>query len=446
MPDATEMYAIALAACTIGLGVLLSLSHRGGDFPVVSVVALASVAWFAEKQSVQLTSNAQMSVSVMPVLFAAVVYGPVAAMAVGAGALVAEFGRPYTRWLVWTATRALAAGLAGFAAAVVSSDTRALSSLLLAVAVAGVVEAVADIGLGALTLVVRRSGSVIRTAKAMARLVVGLTPIYIPVLAILAYAYQRVSPWTVVLFFAPAIAAQRLFVLYQEQRRLTDDLVAANERLERANLSFATALVATLDARDRYTAGHSAAVAIYSRDIARKMGLSAEEQRLAHLAGLVHDIGKVGLPAGLLEKEGPLSLHERRLMESHSAIGERILANVEDYAEVAAVVRHHHERVDGRGYPDGLRGNEIPILSRVLAVADAYNAMTSDRPYRDAMPSRVARFRLAQAVSSQFDTMVVAAFEGILAAADESYRVGAGREFALQAQDHASQGAASQAA
>ena len=104
-------------------------------------------------------------------------------------------------------------------------------------------------------------------------------------------------------------------------------------------------------------------------------------------------------------------------METHSEIGERILAKVDDYAEIAAIVRHHHERFDGNGYPDSLAGDEIPLLSRVIAVADAYNAMTSDRPYREAMPSRVARLRLAQAVETQFDTSVVAAFEAILAGA-----------------------------
>jgi HD-GYP domain-containing protein (c-di-GMP phosphodiesterase class II) len=138
------------------------------------------------------------------------------------------------------------------------------------------------------------------------------------------------------------------------------------------------------------------------------------------------------LPAGLLEKPGALSLEERRQMEKHSVIGERILRNVEDYTEIAAIVRHHHERVDGNGYPDGLEGNDIPVLARIIAVADAYNAMTSDRPYRDAMPSRVARLRLAQAVESQFDTTVVAAFEAILASASEDYRMGKGAGFAFR--------------
>src|SRR5213594_1358138 len=149
------------------------------------------------------------------------------------------------------------------------------------------------------------------------------------------------------------------------------------------------------------------------------MGLSDEDQGLIHLCGLVHDIGKIGLPPGLLEKPGPLSLEERRVMETHSEIGERILAKVDDYAEISSIVRHHHERVDGNGYPDGLNSDEMPLLSRIIAVADAYNAMTSDRPYREAMPSRVARLRLAQSVETQFDLAVVAAFEAILAGATE---------------------------
>jgi putative nucleotidyltransferase with HDIG domain len=252
---------------------------------------------------------------------------------------------------------------------------------------------------------------------------------YGPLVAALALAYAEVSPWTAPLFFIPAIAAHRLYQLYQQQRELADSLASVNETLARANMSFAEGLIATLDARDRYTAGHSAAVAIYSRDIARRMGLSDEDQEKAYLCGLVHDIGKIGLPAGLLEKPGALTLEERRQMQEHSAIGEHILMRVDTYADIAKIVRFHHERIDGEGYPDRMHGDEIPLLSRIIAVADAYNAMTSDRPYRDAMPSRVARHRLAQAVESQFDTSVVAAFEAILAGADEDYRLGRRADF-----------------
>ena len=140
------------------------------------------------------------------------------------------------------------------------------------------------------------------------------------------------------------------------------------------------------------------------------MGLTEKEQQLAHLAGLVHDVGKIGVPTSILDKPAALSLEERRRMEEHSPIGERILAKVEAYGEIAKIVRHHHERVDGFGYPDGLVGEEIPLISRIICAADAYNAMTSDRPYRDAMPSSIARRRLLEAAGSQFDADVVDVF------------------------------------
>jgi putative nucleotidyltransferase with HDIG domain len=196
--------------------------------------------------------------------------------------------------------------------------------------------------------------------------------------------------------------------------------------------AFAMALVATLDARDRYTAGHSAAVAIYARDIAHALGLSESDQQLAYVCGLVHDIGVIGLPPGLLEKRGPLTPEEQARLQEHPVIGERILASVEDYAEVAKIVRHHHERVDGAGYPDGIAADEIPMVSRIVSVAEEYNAMTSNRAYRDAMPSRVARMRLAQEAGAQFDATVVIAFEAILAGAAEDYRTATREDFRLE--------------
>jgi putative nucleotidyltransferase with HDIG domain len=433
--EGVQWYAAALVAVNVVLAAALMASGIDLGGPVWVVVALGLVALMAEKQSVHISAHTQVSISALPILFAAVVQGPLAAMVVGACALLGDFGRPYTRWLVWTASRSLVAGLAGLAAFALVSDSSSFAGLLLAVAVAAIVEAAGDIGVTAITAALRRNGY-LEPVRAMSQLVLATVPLYTPLIAALAYAYRELSPWTLLLFFMPALAAQRLLTLYEEQRELAANLAQANQRLERANLSFASALVAALDARDRYTAGHSAAVAVYARDIAERLQLPEDQQQLAHLAGLVHDIGKVGLPAGLLEKPGALTLEERRIMEEHSVIGERILANVEDYCEIATIVRHHHERWDGNGYPDGIPGQEIPLISRIISVADAYNAMTSGRPYRDAMPSRVARLRLAQAVESQFDTTVVAAFEALLANASQEYLSGADANFALEAQRH----------
>ena len=417
-------YACVLAVVVGGIaGSLISSGARFG--PAVPIAALAALALYAEHQTVRLSATTELSVSFLPLVFAAVVFGPLAAMAVGAFALLGEFRTPHLRWLTWTLIRATVGAAAGLAALSVHRfGGGGFGWLLLAVAVAATTNGLVDVALNAVPPALRGTGSAGAVGRAVVPLLAAAIPLYTPIIAVLAYAYVFVSPWTVALFFLPATAAQRLFILYREQRETAEQLSVANAQLERAGLSFATALVATLDARDRYTAGHSAAVAVYSRDIAKRMGLTEEEQQLAYLAGLVHDIGKIGLPPGLLEKPGPLTLDERRVMEEHSVIGERILERVENYAEIATVVRHHHERADGNGYPDGLHTEEIPLLARIIAVADAYNAMTSDRPYRDAMPTRVARLRLAQAVETQFDTSVVAAFEAILAGATETYRSG----------------------
>ena len=387
----------------------------------------------------KLSSTVDESISALPMLFAAVLFGPLAAMIVAAASMLGDFTKPYLRWGIYTSSRAITASIVGAVAFAVSGAIENRSvAIAVSTIVAAVVAQVLDVFFASMTVYLRRRGGAVETARLLLPVAAAAIPLYAPLVALLAIGYDQLSAWATMLFFVPALAAQRLYTLYQAQRQLTDNLTDANEQLERANLSFAAALVATLDARDQYTAGHSAAVAIYSRDIAERMGLDASEQQKAHLAGLVHDIGKIGLPPGLLEKAGPLTLEERRVMQRHSEIGERILVNVDTYSEIAHVVRHHHERIDGNGYPDGLTEPEIPLLSRIIAVADAYNAMTSNRPYREAMPSRVARMRLAQAVGTQFDTSVVAAFEAILATADEDYRLGLSADFnsGVTARDH----------
>jgi putative nucleotidyltransferase with HDIG domain len=401
--------------------------------PVWPMAVLAVSALVSERQSVRLTSRAAVSVSSLPIVLAAVIYGPFAAIVVSFASLLCDFRAPYARWITWTSSRSIAAGSAGAIALYLDgTGSHGFGRVVAAVAVATLVEQVGDLLLG--SVAARLRGVSVREIARLSTTIFLAQPLYVPITALLVYTYREVSPWSVVLFLFPAFAAQKFFLLYQEQRATAQELAAAMEQQEKAHLSFASALVATLDARDRYTAGHSAAVAVYARDIASRLGLNSTEQDLAHLCGLVHDIGKVGLPAGLLEKPGPLTLDERRQMEEHSVIGERILENVEGYEEIARVVRHHHERIDGQGYPDGLRADQIPLLARIIAVADSYDAMTSDRPYRDSMPSRVARLRMAQAVGSQFDTSVVAAFEAILTQASGEYRIGVGDEFTFGAQ------------
>ena len=414
-------YIASLVVLALTLALVLGLTRQLGG-GLWAIAALIAVAALSERGRVQLSRTTESSIALLPLIFAAVVLGPLGALLVGAGSLLGDFRPPYLKLTVYTCTRAITGAVAGFAAIGATAIFESpFGKIAAATAAAALVAEVVDTAFAAITHRLRGNGTVMNAVRVIAPLVIAALPMFVPVVAILAAAYTQVSAWTLPVFLVPALAAQRLFALYREQRELTDELRLANGRLERAGLSFASALVAALDARDHYTAGHSAAVATYAKDIAARLGLSDEEQHLAHVCGLVHDIGKVALPAGLLEKPGPLTLTERRLMEEHPAVGQRILANVENYSDIARIVRHHHERIDGNGYPDALAGDDIPLISRILAVADAYDAMTSDRPYREAMASRVARLRIAQAVDSQFDTTVVAAFEAILASAKEDY-------------------------
>jgi putative nucleotidyltransferase with HDIG domain len=433
----TVVYAVSLVTAAVATGSLLVAAGYRLESPA-TVLALALAAAVAERNSVRLTKSTELTISGLPALVAAVLFGPLAAGVVFAASMLGDpelisrrdrHRAPRLKLATYTSTRFITGAATGLAAqATLSVIPSQFGGLIAATFLGALVSELLDTGFVVITAAVR-GGSVPDMARSLTPLLLLVPPLYAPIVALLAFIYIEVSPWTLAFFLVPAMAAQRLYGLYQQERHLAAELSVANETLERANLQFAAALIATLDARDRYTAGHSAAVAIYSRDIARRMELPAETQEQAYLCGLVHDIGKIGLPPGLLEKPGALTLEERRQMQEHSAIGERILAHVDEYSEISTIVRHHHERIDGQGYPDGLAGHDIPLVSRIIAVADAYNAMTSDRPYRDAMPSRVARLRLAQAVESQFETAAVAAFEAILAGADEDYRLARRTDF-----------------
>jgi putative nucleotidyltransferase with HDIG domain len=224
----------------------------------------------------------------------------------------------------------------------------------------------------------------------------------------------------------PFVATQFLIRQFGREREL-------NEQLESANLSLTESLVNALDARDPYSAGHSVAVAVYARDLAREIGLDEAQVQRTYLAGLLHDIGKIAVPDAVLRKPAALSVEEFEEIRLHPAIGEQILAPSEHLQDVLPGVRHHHERIDGKGYPDQLRDAEIPLQARIIAVADAYNAMTSDRPYRDAMHPELAQRILVQNQGMQHDPFLVSAFRRVLAARDADYAIARGPEFATSA-------------
>jgi HD-GYP domain-containing protein (c-di-GMP phosphodiesterase class II) len=170
------------------------------------------------------------------------------------------------------------------------------------------------------------------------------------------------------------------------------------------------ALTTALDAKDTYTYGHSERVARIGVELGRELGLNSDQISDIYLAGLLHDVGKIGIKDSVLRKQGPLTREEREHVQEHVTIGYWILAELRQIRNLLPGVLYHHERVDGTGYPDGLAGDNIPLLARVLAVADAYDAMSHQRPYRDAMPYRRVEEVLVQGAGSQWDKQVVDAF------------------------------------
>ncbi len=184
--------------------------------------------------------------------------------------------------------------------------------------------------------------------------------------------------------------------------------------LEEAYLEAALALAKAMDARDSYTGDHSERLVLWAEAVARELGCSEEEIEALRWAARLHDIGKIGVPDAILHKKGPLTEEEWAVMRRHPIIGAEIVGQIKKLAPAAAIVRHHHERYDGQGYPDGLKGEAIPLGARILAVVDAYGAIVDRRPYKDARPHEEAVAELRRGAGTQFDPRVVEAFLRVL--------------------------------
>jgi PAS domain S-box-containing protein/diguanylate cyclase (GGDEF)-like protein len=201
----------------------------------------------------------------------------------------------------------------------------------------------------------------------------------------------------------------------------TQERAAAQQREAAAEITGIHALLAALEARDQYTGEHSRIVVKLAQGVGRELGLSDQEMLEIEQVAVLHDIGKVGIPDSILLKRGPLTDAEWQLMRQHPAVGERVVSNTESLAHLAPAIRAEHERYDGRGYPDGLTGDEIPIASRITLACDAYHAMTSDRPYRNALTREQALIELRDNAGSQFDPDVVAALLNLVESDPEAY-------------------------
>ncbi len=199
------------------------------------------------------------------------------------------------------------------------------------------------------------------------------------------------------------LRVRHLLELIRLQRDLHAEVERKTQEIEGLSLHVVHSLADAIDAKDAYTKGHSGRVADYSREIAKRFGYSAERQEEIYMMGLLHDVGKIGVPDEVINKPGKLTDEEFAKIKTHPGRGAKILENIKEMPKLATGARWHHERYDGRGYPDGLAGENIPEEARIIAVADAYDAMTSHRSYRDVIPQEVVKGELEKGSGTQFD-------------------------------------------
>ena len=199
------------------------------------------------------------------------------------------------------------------------------------------------------------------------------------------------------------IRVRNLLDLILLQRDLHREVAKKTAELEGLSLHVVHTLAKTIDAKDAYTNGHSERVAAYSKEIARRYGYDPERQEEIYMMGLLHDVGKIGVPDTVINKPGKLTDEEFMLIKAHPVKGAEILTTISEMPKLVTGARWHHERYNGRGYPDGLKGEDIPEEARIIAVADAYDAMTSHRSYRDIIPQDHVKSEIEKGMGTQFD-------------------------------------------
>ena len=233
----------------------------------------------------------------------------------------------------------------------------------------------------------------------------------ITVVATLLYAYMgdwKANTWfsTIMIYLCFYLTTNYLRIYYIKQLIYKERMKKYNEKFRNLYRQSIMALADTVEAKDDYTNGHSKRVAEYSKEIAKRLGASEERQQEVFYIGLMHDVGKIGVPDEVINKKGRLTDEEYEQIKKHPVAGYDILKNITELPGIELGARYHHERYDGKGYPEGINEENIPLIARVIAVADAYDAMTSNRSYREVMPQEKVREEIEKNKGTQFDPQV----------------------------------------
>ena len=219
-----------------------------------------------------------------------------------------------------------------------------------------------------------------------------------------------------------ALRVRHIIDLSHLQRDLSREVEKKTQENEALFLDVVSALADAIDAKDTYTNGHSGRVAAYAREIARRFGYGARKEKDIYMMGLLHDVGKIGVPDAIINKPARLTQEEFDVVRTHTVLGAKILRNINKMPGLVTGARWHHERYDGGGYPDHLAGRDIPEEARIIAVADAYDAMTSRRSYRDILPQETVRAELQNGKGTQFDPVFADIMLGMMSE-DAEYKM-----------------------
>ena len=413
------------------------------------LLVLVAVAIFSEKYTIRLNKGHEVSASFLPFLLSGAVIGPFAGFVTGAISPLLLLDRKEPLRSLWYMSQAaVVAGGTGLCYWLMLRwvrQTGAESAVAVAAVgvAAGVIFQLLNFMVGVPLVWLRRGIGPVSVWREGFQpflpfhfffLAISLGLIYIYRLYVLKPGGVSTvySTLLIMLCLLPVLGLIYAFRAFAHERELSRHNAALALRNERLFLQAVKSQVTALDVKDNYTARHSAAVALWATDIAQAMALSKHEQNITHLASLVHDVGKIGVPDEVLNFPGKLDRDAWLLVETHCQNGHKILKTIDQFGELAEVILYHHERYDGSGYPVGLVGEAIPLLSRIICAADSYSAMVSDRPYRKALSTEVAQGELRKNSGKQFDPVVVDCFLQVLADHDLAYQRGELADFDLE--------------
>jgi len=370
---------------------------------LIFFIVLSTVAEF---MSVDLPVGGNVNIG-FPIDFVVIlVYGPATAMIVTVfGALIGEIVEGKTRWykIVFNISQyALSAGVAGMVYQGLGGIVGAanLSNYIIPAAICAVVYYLINLNLFMIVISLAEEVSILSVWKKRLRGIIATYIALTPMGFVMAMVYVSIGIWGIILFFFPLILARRSFELYTKMRKIYLDTIRA--------------LAAAIDAKDPYTKGHSERVAKMAVALAQELNLPERELEKIEYTALLHDIGKIGVDERILGKDDGLTDEEFKKIKEHTITGAKIIEPIDFLKDSYEAIYHHHERYDGDGYPNGIKEKDIPLSARIIAVADAYDAMGSDRPYRKKLSQDKMMKELTEQSGKQFDPEVVKAIISVL--------------------------------